>query len=78
MKIVFTEWDRAFVYLAILLVIFIFSFLAWKTIFNEIDYHEIKYTQKTKQRTLWLIYFSLVSVTLWWYVLQQLLSRLQH
>ncbi len=78
MSIVFTEWDRTLVYLVIFVVTFLFSFLAWKTIFNELDYHEIRYTKKTKQRTLWLIYFSLVSAILWWYVLQQLLSRLQH
>lgn len=76
MNIVFTEWDRALVYLGIFVITFLFSFLAWKTIFNELDYHEIKYTKQTKQRTLWLIYFSLVSTTLWLYALQQLLSRL--
>ncbi len=78
MHIVFTEWDKALVYLVIFVVTFLFSFLAWKTIFNELDYHGIKYTKKTKQRTLWLIYFSLVSATLWLHVLQQLLLRLQH
>lgn len=76
MNIVFTEWDRALVYLAIFVVAFLFSFLVWKTIFNELDYHEIKYTKKTKRRTLWLIYFCLVSVTLWGHALQLLLSRL--
>lgn len=78
MQIIFTEWDRAFVYLVIFVVTFLFSFLTWKTIFNEFDYYEIKYTKKTKKRTLWLIYFSLVSATLWLHVLQQLLLRLQH
>ena len=78
MNIVFKEWDIALVYLVIFVVTFLFSFLAWKTIFNELDYYEIKYTKKTKQRTLWLIYFSLVSATLWLYVLQRLLFRLQH
>lgn len=78
MNIVFTEWDRALVYLVIAVVTFLFSFLAWKTIFNELDYHEIMYTKKTKKRTLWLIYFSLVSATLWLHVLQQLFLRLQN
>ena len=78
MNIVFTEWDRILVYIVIFVVIFLFSLFAWKIIFNEIDYYEIKYTKKTKQRTLWLLYFSLVSTTLWLHVLQQLLLRLQH
>ena len=77
MNIVFTEWDKALVYLVIFVVAFLFSFLAWKTIFNELDYYEVKYTHKTKKRTLWLIYFSLVSTTLWFHALQLLLSRLQ-
>lgn len=78
MNIVFTEWDKALVYLIIFIVAFIFSFFVWKTIFNELDYYEIKYTNKTKKRTLWLIYFSLISATLWFHALQLLLSRLQH
>ena len=78
MNIVFTEWDNAFVYLILFIVTFVISFLTWKTIFRELDYYEIKYTIKTKQRALWLIYSSLISVTLWWHVLQRLLSRLQH
>ena len=61
MNIVFTESDKALVYLVIFAFIFLFSFLIWKTIFNELDYYEVKYAKKTKQRTLWLIYFSLVS-----------------
>ena len=77
MNIVFTECDKALVYLVIFVVTFLVSFFAWKTIFNELDYYEVKYTNKTKKRTLWLIYFSLVSVTLWFHALQLLLSRLQ-
>jgi hypothetical protein len=78
MNIVFTEWDKALVYLVIFLVTFVFSFLLWRTLFNELDYHKITYTKKTKQRTLWLIYFGRVSAILWLHVLQQLLLRLQH
>lgn len=77
MNIVFAEWDKALVLLIFFVFIFIFSFLSRITIFNELDYYEIKYTQKTKKRTLWLIFFSLSSVALWWHILQRLLLRLQ-
>ncbi|MBS4164188.1 Uncharacterized protein PRO82_001506 [Candidatus Protochlamydia amoebophila] len=50
MNIVFNEWDRALVYLVIFVVTFLFSFLAWKTIFNELDYHNIKYTKKKQNK----------------------------
>lgn len=76
MNIVFTEWDRALVLFIFFVVTFLFSFLAHSTIFNELDYYEIKYTQKTKKRTLWFIFFTLASVTLWLHVLLRLLSRL--
>lgn len=76
MNIVITEWDRALVLFIFFVVTFLFSFLAHRTIFNELDYYEIKYTQKTKKRTLWFIFFTLVSVTLWLHVLLRLLSRL--
>lgn len=77
MNIVITEWHGALVLLGIFLVIFMISWLAWKTIFRELDYYEIKYTPKTKRRTLWLIFSSLVSATLWLHVLRLLLSLLR-
>ncbi|KIA76190.1 hypothetical protein DB43_AR00050 [Parachlamydia acanthamoebae] len=49
MNIVFTEWDKALVLLIFFVFIFIFSFLSRITIFNELDYYEIKYTQKQKK-----------------------------
>ncbi|PJD94706.1 MAG: hypothetical protein CK425_10705 [Parachlamydia sp.] len=78
MNIVFTDLDRAWVYLAILFFTFAFSFFVWVKLFAELDYHEIKYTIKTKKRTLWVIYFNLVSLIIWWQVLQLLLSLLYH
>lgn len=53
MNIIITEWHGALVLLGIFLVIFMISWLVWKTIFRELDYYEIKYTLKTKTRTLW-------------------------
>ncbi len=78
MNIVFTEWDNALVYLLIFVACFVFAFFSWITIFRELDYYEIKYTSKTKRRTLWLIFSSLVSATLWLRILQLLLSRLHY
>lgn len=77
MNIIITEWHGALVLLGIFLVIFMISWLSWKTIFRELDYYEIKYTPKTKQRTLWLIFSSLTSATLWLHVLRLLLSLLR-
>lgn len=76
MEIVFTEGCKAFVLLIFFVVTFLFSFLVQRTIFNELDYYEIKYTLKTKKRTLWFIFFILASVTLWLHVILRLLSRL--
>lgn len=76
MNIVFTEWNRALIYLTILVLVLVFSMLIHKTLFNELDYYEVKYTRKTKMRTLWLIYSGLISITLWSHVLQLLLDRL--
>ena len=78
MNIVFTEWDRALVYLAIFAVTFLISLFFWAITFQELDYFEIKYTKKTKRRVLWLIYFNLIAAILWLHVLLRLLSRLQH
>ncbi|GAB4233048.1 MAG: hypothetical protein Tsb0021_11870 [Chlamydiales bacterium] len=50
MNIIFTEWNRILIYLIIFVVTFLFSFLAWKTIFNELDYYEVKYTKKNKKK----------------------------
>ena len=74
---IITEWHEAFVLLGILLTLFIISWTAWTTIFRELDYYEIKYTLKTKRRTLWLIFSSLVSATLWLRILYLLLSLLR-
>lgn len=52
MNIIFTEWDRALVYLAILIVIFLFSFFSWIIIFRELDYYEVKYTKKNKTKDI--------------------------
>lgn len=58
-----------------LIAAFAFSWLARTTIFNELDYYEIKYTPKTKRRTLWLIYFNIIAVSFWLLIFQHLLSR---
>lgn len=42
----FTEWDNAFVYFLIFVVVFVLSFTCWKTIFRELDYYETKYKNK--------------------------------
>ena len=76
MNIVFTEWDRALVLFIFFVVTFLFSFLAHGTIFKELDYYEIKYTSKTKKRTLWFIFLNLSAAALWLHVLLRLLSRL--
>ena len=76
MNIILTEWSREFAFFLFFAAIFVFSYLARLTIFNELDYYEIKYTPKTKKRTLWLIYFNLLAVSLWLHILQRLLSRL--
>jgi hypothetical protein len=76
MEVLLTEWDSAFAFFIYLGVTFVFSFLARITLFKELDYYEIKYTQQTKKRTLWLIYFNLLAVSLWLHILQRLLSRL--
>ena len=64
-------------YLAIIGFTFVFSLLFWKTLFAELDVHEVKYTKKLKKRSLWLIFSNLLLLIIWWRVLQQLLSRLQ-
>jgi hypothetical protein len=76
MEILLTEWGKAFALFVFFGATFVFSFLARMAIFKELDYYEIKYTQKTKKRTLWLIYFNLLAVSLWLHILQRLLSRL--
>ena len=77
MHFVITETENIPNYLAIIGFTFVFSFLFWKTLFAELDVHEIKYTKKLKTRSLWLIFSNLLLLIIWWHVLQQLLSRLQ-
>lgn len=64
-------------YLAIIFATFCFSFFVWKMLFLELDIHGVKYTNKLKRRSLWLIFSNLLSLIIWWRVLQLLLSRLQ-
>jgi hypothetical protein len=70
------EWGKELSLFLFIAAAFLFSFLARITIFRELDYYEIKYTPKTKQRTLWLIFFNLLTVSLWLHILQRLFSRL--
>jgi hypothetical protein len=64
-------------YLVIMVLSFVFSWLTWFGIFKELDIHEVKYTQKLKRRSLWVIYANLLLLITWSRVLHLLLSRLQ-
>lgn len=77
MNFVITETENIPTYLAIIGFTFVFSFLIWRTLFDELDVHEVKYTTKLKRRSLWLIFSNLLLLILWWRVFQLLLSRLQ-
>jgi len=75
---VITGLEDVPIYLEIIVATFVFSFFVWRKLFIELDLHEIKYTEKIKRRSLWLIFFNLLSLIIWWHVLQLLLSQLQH
>jgi hypothetical protein len=77
MDIKFTGLENVPTYLAIIVATSVFSFFSWKILFLELDAHEIKYTKKIKRRSLWLIFFNLLSLIVWWRIFQLLLSRLQ-
>ncbi len=64
-------------YLAIIFATFCFSFFFWKLLYLELDIHNVKYTNRLKRRSLWLIFSSILSLMIWLHVLQLLLSRLQ-
>lgn len=74
---VITGLENVPTYLAIILATFVFSFFVWKMLFLELDIHGVNYTKKIKRRSLWLIFSNLLSLIIWWRVLQLLLSRLQ-
>ncbi len=74
---VITGLENVPVYIAIVLATFVFSFFLWQKLFSELDVMEIKYSNKIKQRSLWLIFLNLLSLIIWWQVLQRLLSLLQ-
>lgn len=76
MNTLLNEWGKEFAFLLFFAAAFVFSYLARQTIFNELDYYGIKYTPKTKIRTLWLIYFNLITVSFWLHILQRLISRM--
>lgn len=77
MNYVITGTENIPTYLAIIGFTFLFSFFTWLCLFKELDIHEVKYTKKLKRRSLWLIFSNLLSLILWWRVLQLLLLRLQ-
>jgi hypothetical protein len=72
-----TGFENVPTYLAIILATFVFSFFVWKMLFLELDVYDVHYTKKIKRRSLWLIFSNLLSLIIWWRVLQLLLSRLQ-
>ena len=72
----FETYGKELAFIFFLLASFLFAYLTRLTIFQELDYYEIKYTPRTKKRTLWVIYFNLIAVSLWLHILQRLLSRL--
>lgn len=74
--ILLTSFGKELAFVFFLVAAFVFSYLARLTIFQELDYYEIKYTPRTKKRTLWIIYFNLLAVSIWLHILQRLLSRL--
>jgi len=74
--ILLTSFSKELAFVLFLVAAFVFSYLTRLTIFQELDYYKIKYTPRTKKRTLWLIYFNLLAVSLWLHILQRLLSRL--
>lgn len=74
---VITGLENVPTYLVIILATFIFSFFVWKMLFLELDINDVNYTNKIKKRSLWLIFLNLLSLIIWWRVLQLLLSRLQ-
>lgn len=76
METLLVVWGKEFSLFMFFVASFIFSYLARITIFKELDYYEIKYTPQTKKRTLWLIYFNLIAISLWLNILQRLLLRL--
>lgn len=77
MNINFVGSENIATYLAIIFATFSFSFFIWKILFLELEVFEVSYTKKVKQRSLWLIFSSLISLIIWWQLLQHLLSRLQ-
>jgi hypothetical protein len=77
MNINFVRAENIPTYLAIIFATFCFSFFVWKMLFLELDIYGVNYTKKIKRRSLWLIFSNLLSLIIWWRVLQLLLSRLQ-
>jgi hypothetical protein len=65
--------SKELVFFLFLFAAFVFSFFLRAIIFHELDYYEIKYTQRTKRRTLWLIYVNLIGISFWLHVLHRLL-----
>ncbi len=55
------------------IICFVFSLCFWQSLFRELDYFEIKYTQKTKRRALLIIFGNLTSLIMFLYVVSALL-----
>lgn len=59
----------------IILVTIVYAFGFNETLFRNLNYFGFKYKKQTKWKSLWLIFYMLLSLTVYFYLVQLLLFR---
>jgi hypothetical protein len=70
------DWSEMFPYFFVLFATFGAAFCLWTAVFSELDYYEIKYTRKTKRRTLLVIWSNLFLIIIWFNVIRKAVASL--